>query len=213
MVEIKAGNTIILLGDGVGLRFLEAGEKHPAKHQLLIELEDGSALYATVQMYGGLWCFIEGDFESVYHQIAREKPSALSDAFSREYFDSLISMPEVQKLSAKAFLATEQRIPGLGNGVLQDILWQAQIHPKTKIKTLTGDQREVLYHKVKTVITEITVRGGRDTEKDLFGIYGGYTTIMSKNSVGQPCKVCGGLIKKGNYMGGSIYFCENCQTI
>lgn|GEM_PF-2077218 len=30
----------------------------------------------------------------------------------------------------KAFLATEQRIPGLGNGVLQDILWTARIHPK-----------------------------------------------------------------------------------
>jgi hypothetical protein len=34
---------------------------------------------------------------------------------------------EVKKLSLKALLATEQRIPGLGNGVLQDILFKARM--------------------------------------------------------------------------------------
>lgn len=34
------------------------------------------------------------------------------------------------KLTAKTFLAAEQRIPGLGNGVLQGILFQACIYLK-----------------------------------------------------------------------------------
>ncbi len=54
-------------------------------------------------------------------------------------------------------------------------------------------------------------QGGRDTEKDLFGNFGGYITLMSKNTVGKACPVCGGLIQKQAYMGGSIYFCPSCQ--
>ena len=36
--------------------------------------------------------------------------------------------------SAKAFLATEQRIPGLGNGCLQDILFRAGLNPRKKLE-------------------------------------------------------------------------------
>ena len=50
--------------------------------------------------------------------------------FSRAYFDGFISFPESQNLSVKALLATEQRIPGLGNGVLQDILHKTGVHPR-----------------------------------------------------------------------------------
>jgi formamidopyrimidine-DNA glycosylase len=90
----------------------------------------------------------------------------------------------VQKLSAKAFLATEQRIPGLGNGVLQDILWYANIHPKRKISTLSAEQKHKLFRSVKTILAEMTELGGRDTERDLFGCNGGYITRLSKKTVG-----------------------------
>lgn len=163
-------------------------------------------------MYGGMWCFIdESEFKSSYYKIAKEKPSPLSDEFSKIYFDELISLKAVQKLSAKAFLATEQRIPGLGNGVLQDILWKARIHPKRKINTLKDENKEALFNTVKAVLSEMTKLGGRDTEKDLYGDNGGYKTMMSKNNVDSSCISCGGIIKKENYLGGSIYYCENCQ--
>ena len=56
-------------------------------------------------------------------------------------------------------------------------------------------------------------KGGRDTEKDLFGCLGGYMTCLSKNTLDKPCPVCGGTIRKESYMGGSIYYCEGCQKI
>lgn len=37
----------------------DAGGKLPAKHQLLLEFADGSALSATIQMWGALLCFKE----------------------------------------------------------------------------------------------------------------------------------------------------------
>lgn len=214
MVDIKAGNTTILISDGAALRYHKQGENRPAKHQLLLEFTDSSAVSASVQMYGGMLCFNDEDeLEYPYYKIAKDKPFPLSDEFNKNYFDNLISSQTVQKLSVKAFLATEQRIPGLGNGVLQDILWKAKIHPKRKISTLNDENKEVLYCTIKAVLSEMTKLGGRDTEKDLYGNNGGYKTMMSKNTAGSSCKLCGGIIKKENYLGGSIYYCENCQLL
>lgn len=212
-VEIKTGSAVILVGDGVGLRFHDKDEKRPAKHQLLIEFTDDSALSATVQMYGGLWCFPAGKLDNPYYMAAREKPSPLSEVFDKAYFETMLSAAEVQKLSTKAFLATEQRIPGLGNGVLQEILYCAQIHPKKKIREFSGDERERLFESLKLTLKEITDHGGRDTEKDLYGRPGGYETKASKNTAGKSCPRCGNTIKKESYMGGSIYYCEGCQPI
>ncbi|WP_346936086.1 endonuclease VIII [Clostridium sp.] len=214
MVEINADNTSILIGDGVAFRYREKGEKRPAKHQLLLEFNDSSGVSASIQMYGGIWCFnTDEGFQNLYYKITKEKPSPLSYEFNEAYFDELISAQSVQKLSTKAFLATEQRIPGLGNGVLQDILWKAKIHPKRKISTLKDENKEVLYSSIKAVLSNMTELGGRDTEKDLHSNNGRYKTRMSKNNVGSSCVLCGGIIKKENYLGGSIYYCENCQLL
>jgi formamidopyrimidine-DNA glycosylase len=213
MVEIRVGDAVMLFTDGVVLKFHTGDEPRPKKHQLVIEFEDGTALSASVQMYGGLWCFKEGEFQNPYYDEARFKPSPLSDEFDRVYFDGLITADDVQKLSAKAFLATEQRIPGLGNGVLQDILYKAGIHPKRRIGTLTDGERETLFDSLKSTLKEMTARGGRDTTKDLFGRPGGYSTRLSQTTLDKPCPVCGGMIVKQSYMGGSIYFCDGCQRM
>lgn len=213
MVEIKAETVVLLLADGVGLRYHAPGSKRREKHQLMIEFDDGSAVTASVQMYGGLWCFPDGEFDSPYYQVAREAPSPLSAGFDRKYFDALLTAPDVHKLSAKAFLATGQRIPGLGNGALQDILYEARIHPKRKMGVMSGSDREVLFQAVKTILANMALRGGRDTEKDLFGNAGGYLTRLSKNTVGKACPVCGEIVKKESYLGGSVYYCPGCQTL
>jgi formamidopyrimidine-DNA glycosylase len=213
LVEIKAGNANILLGEGAGIRFHRKGEPRPAKHQYLVEFDDGTALSAAVQMYGGMGAFLEGELDNLYYKVAKEKPSPFSPAFDKAYFDGIASAPEVQKLSLKALLATEQRIPGLGNGILQDILFNARLHPKKKVNALTGREKEILFNSVRNTISAMTAQGGRDTELDLFGNPGGYKTILSKNTVNKPCPVCGTTIKKEAYMGGSVYYCQKCQKL
>jgi formamidopyrimidine-DNA glycosylase len=213
MVEIRAENANILLGEGVGIRFHGKGEPRPAKHQLLIEFEDHSAISAAIQMYGGMGAFIDNELDNPYYKAAKEKPSPLSSTFNEVYFDRIISTPEAQKLSMKALLATEQRIPGLGNGVLQDILFNAKMHPKKKMNTLTNKDKEALFNSIRTTLSAMATQGGRDTESDLFGHAGRYKTILSKNTVNKPCLVCGTIIKKEAYMGGSVYYCEECQRL
>jgi formamidopyrimidine-DNA glycosylase len=59
----------------------------------------------------------------------------------------------------------------------------------------------------------MTDLGGRDTEKDMFGHMGGYKTILSKNTLKNPCPNCGNEIVKEAYLGGAVYFCPTCQPL
>lgn len=210
LVEIMADEAVILFGDGVSIRYHTAGEKLPEKHQLLIIFDDNSALSASVRMYGGIWCFINGQNDNHYYKIAKQKPSPFEELFNEVYFKDLIN-DKTSKLTAKAFLATEQRIPGLGNGVLQDILWKAKVHPKARISSLNDSMYLNLFTTVKSVLYEMADKGGRDIEKDIFGKSGGYDTVLSSKNVGKPCPFCGEIIKKEAYLGGSIYYCSGCQ--
>lgn len=208
-VEIKVGDMLLVISTPV--KYHAVGEKPPKKHQLLLELDDGASLSCTVQMWGVLFCFKEKKKGGLPdYQIAKKKPSPLSAEFDRAYFDGLFTRG-IDNLSAKAFLATEQRIPGLGNGVLQDILWTAKIHPRRSVAGLSHNEISQMYRALKSILQKMSDQGGRDTERDMFGNPGGYRTILSKNTVGKLCPVCGTTIKKQAYLGGSIYFCENCQ--
>lgn len=210
MVEIFAGDCRIVLSDGVLARYLAPGKPLPPKHQLLLTFSDTSSFICTVQMYGGMLAFADGECDNPYYLGSKAKPSPLSEEFDKAYFLSLFGEKTV-RLSAKAFLATEQRIPGLGNGVLQDILFCAKIHPKKKMSALSTEEIDNLFESVKKTLSEMAERGGRDTETDLFGFPGGYVTVLSKNTAGLPCPVCGGKTVKEAYLGGSVYFCPECQ--
>lgn len=210
MIQLDAGDYGIVFGDGVNLRYYQEGEKLPDKHQLDVEFEDRSHLIGSVQMYGFIWAFPQGEFDNKYYLIAKEKPSPLSKAFDEAYFTKMAEETP-GKLVLKAFLATEQRIPGLGNGVLQDVLFNAGMHPKKKLSTLTQEDKRLLFKAIQHTFTEMVSKGGRDTERDLYGCSGGYKTKLSKNTVDTPCPYCGEVIRKEAYMGGSIYICERCQ--
>lgn len=213
-VEINLSHSTLLFSDGVNLRLHAAEDPLPKKHQLLLGLSDDSFLSASLSMYGGLFCWEKNvSFENSYYDIAREKPSPLTDDFDEAYFRNLLLPEKVQKQSLKAALATEQRIPGLGNGCLQDILWNANLHPKRKVNTINEEEFQGLFTNLKSVLGEMIRCGGRNTEKDLLGEPGGYPVVMCAANKGKPCPKCGTVIQKGSYMGGSVYTCVTCQPL
>jgi formamidopyrimidine-DNA glycosylase len=195
---------------GTPIRYHAPGDKLPAKHQLLVEFDDSSSLTCTVQMWGGMLCFDTEKGEAPKGFTAIKGPNPLEDGFDRAYFEELFASCK-PKDSVKAFLATQQRIPGLGNGVLQDILFNARLNPRQRVDLLTEDDKERLFHSVKDTLLAMVAQGGRDTENDLFGVSGGYKTILSSKTAGKPCPVCGGGIVREAYLGGNVYFCPNCQ--
>lgn len=206
-LEIDLEDSMIAFADGAYPRYYTDKSKFPKKHQLAIYFDDETALFVSIQMYGEIFIYPKGKCNNEYYLSSSSKPSPLKEEFTFDYFKNLFYSSN-KKMSAKAFLATEQRIPGLGNGVLQDILWNAGIDPR---HVVNEEDLEKLYTSVKSTLKQMVDDGGRDTEKTLFGEKGGYITQLSKNSLYQPCSKCGNEIHKANYMGGTIYICEHCQ--
>lgn len=205
------GNTCITIGEGANMRYYSPSEEPPEKYQLLIAFDDNSCVAFNVAMYGGIWAYLD-IFDNKYHQLSLKSTSPLDNAFDETYFDNILNNSP-KDISAKALLATEQRIPGVGNGVLQDILFNSGIHPKRKKSSFSDKDKAGLFKSLKETLKDMTDKGGRDTEKDFFGNNGGYKTILSKNTLKRPCPVCGGQVKKEAYLGGAVYFCPTCQKL
>ena len=197
----------LCISDGVNLRLLKEG-KEPSQYQLLIKLSNKHSLVFTVAMYGSI-SLHDDTFDNKYYLASRNAVSPFSGAFHDEFQRRLQESKPI--LSAKAFLATEQRFPGIGNGVLQDILYDAGIRPKRKVSSLSEEDTDRLELSIVSTLREMNRLGGRDTEKNLFDQSGSYETAMSKNTVGKACPKCGSVIVKENYMGGSVYYCPGCQ--
>ena len=212
-VELAAGDLRVLLSEGAAPRLHPPGDPIPAKHQLRLDLDDGSTLVVAVAMYGGIQVFHDGANDNPYYLAAMTTTSPLDPAFDVGYFNAMLDADGAEKLSAKALLATGQRIPGLGNGVLQDVLWYARLHPKRKIGSLSDEHRGALFESVRSTLARMAHEGGRDTERDLFGRPGGYETVMSRLSLELPCRRCGGRKVKEPYLGGAVYYCSGCQKL
>lgn len=204
-------NTTISFGDGTNLRYYSADKAQPKKHQLVIMFDDASFTSFTVSMYGSILVY-QGTLDNPYHQGAMAKISPLDDAFDENYLDFLFKN-ETKNISSKALLATGQRIPGLGNGVLQDILFNARIHPKRKIWSISDFEKGELFHSIKITLAQMSDKGGRNTEKDMYGNAGKYQTILSAKTYKEPCINCGNTIIKEAYLGGSVYYCPTCQKL
>ncbi|WP_309386657.1 Fpg/Nei family DNA glycosylase [Cerasicoccus frondis] len=79
-------------------------------------------------------------------------PPVLSDAFTPDVMDAFLARRA--KSPIKAVLLMQERFPGIGNWMADEILWRAQIFPETKCAQLTAVQRNTLYRKVREVAAD-----------------------------------------------------------
>ena len=137
----------------------------------------------------------------------------IKEEFNKKYFDSLVkSVPTKKKVSAKYFLITEPCVWGIGNGCIQDILFNAKIHPKRQVISLSDEEKNDFYNSIKNTISDMIKLGGRNSDRNLYGELGGYKRILHSKVVGDPCPECTTPFEKKQYLGGAIYFCPSCQT-
>lgn len=208
---LLSDNITMNIGDGVSARYYHPEEKIPANYQLLLTFDDDSFLVFTVAMYGFINVYVNNIIDNKYYQISKESICPLSEEYTINRFEQLFADAK-KTLTAKALLATEQRIPGVGNGVTQDILFNAQVHPKQKVLAMPEAKKQALFNSLKETLMNMTLAGGRDTQTDLYGNNGGYQTILSAKTWKNPCPRCGSRIVKEAYLGGSVYYCPECQV-
>ena len=213
LVRLDPGYTLVLGSGGERILYHRRLTDLPAKHQLSLVFDDGSALSVSIQGWGFVQ-LLEKEEIGGHAYINSTKPSPLSKAFTSAYFEALFSELEPgDPRSVKYFLISNPGLLGFGNGCLQDILWNAGIHPRRRAAGLTGPERQALYGSIRSTLAQMVAAGGRDGDLDLFGCPGGYKRILHSKTAGLPCPTCGELIQKEAYLGGTVYFCPKCQVL
>jgi len=211
--SVEPDYVLVLGGGGERILFHRTEDTLPEKHQLLLHFQDDTYLTVTVQGWGAAQLFHQSEIAAQrgYH-LGRKAVSPLSDAFTFEYLQGLFGeLAEEDPRSVKFFMISKPGIWGVGNGYLQDILFQAKIHPRRRCIDITEKERRALHEAIAVTLKQAVELGGRDTERDLYNRPGRYRRILDSRNVGKPCPECGTPIEKIQYLGGASYFCPSCQ--
>ena len=211
LTQLLPDHVLVLGGGGERILLHRDESTLPKKHQLLVRFADDTALSVTVQGWGSVQFY--GSEELADHPyIGKKGPSPISEGFSEAYWQSLfVTLDPGSRSSVKYFCISEPGVLEVGNGCLQDILYEARLHPRRRAVALEPAERQRLYQAIKRVLGEAVEKGGRDSERDLYGRPGGYQRILHSKAAGQPCTRCGELITKMQYLGGACYYCPSCQ--
>lgn len=98
----------------------------------------------------------------------------------------------------KAVLMDQSRVAGLGNLLVDEVLWRARIDPARPANTLDGNDRRRLYRAIGRTVRDLTRRGGSHTG-DL------------PRAGDEPCPRCGAPLARRTVGGRTTYSCSAHQ--
>ncbi len=186
--------------------FHEKGAALPAKYQLRLSFTDGTALTATV----GLWGFF-GAGEATAPILVQQANTIdpLGPVFTPAKLDRLFVEYEKPGHAIKAFLINRPRLRGFGNGYMQEMLFRAGILPTRKVTSIEPEERRRLHRAIRGVLKEAVRKGGSADSCDIYGRPGGYVKALGAKV--KSCTVCRTPIQKKSVLGGATYYCPRCQ--
>ncbi len=206
-VETSQGWLLLNLGMGGEILLIDRGHL-PEKRRLIFDFVDGSCLSVNFWWFGNAHYAAAGNLAD-HKPTARLGPNVLD--LSLADFNARLTG---QKTAVKTYLLDQNRVAGIGNSYIHEILFQAKIHPLRKINTLTMDEIKALYDAVHAILQSSLDQGGAFYEMDLFGRKGGFTVEQYGIGYrpGQLCPVCTTPIEKIKTGGTTSFICPVCQV-
>lgn len=116
----------------------------------------------------------------------------------------------------KAALLDQTVVAGAGNIYADESLWCARIHPETRVKNVSDQKLNKLYHCLRDILQLAIDRGGSSDRNyvDAEGNKGSYLTFSKVfRREGQPCERCGTEIMKTRVASRGTHICPKCQKI
>ncbi len=202
----------LLLGEISGkVLFHSSRDTVPDKYHLKLGFVDNTYLTVYIRFLG----FILAVTDEELKKRAYPGDLGLSPVDDREFtfenFNKILNSRSNENIKSLITTRGKENIAGIGNSYLQDILFKAKVHPKRKVKDLSGKERMDFYTAIRETLNEAIRLGGRETEYDLYNNPGGYRMIMGSHMKGKPCPECGSIIEKMSIAGSSSYICPSCQ--
>jgi formamidopyrimidine-DNA glycosylase len=239
LVEQPALEEFLSRLEGVGV----SGARRRAKH-LIVELDSGdslvfqlkiggqlllvppveepqTALMLVLYLGGGRRLFLRDETgftrarllgaAELEERLSSLGPEPLEDGFDAGYLARKVGSRRAQ---IKPLLLDQKVVSGIGNIYVDEILYDARIHPRRKANTLSGEEWEALYGAIRENLAAgvehrgTTVRLYRDV-LDRPGEHQNYLRVFEKH--GRPCPGCEGEIVREKVGGRPSHFCPACQ--
>lgn len=120
-------------------------------------------------------------------------------------FESFKDLLSGRRGMVKSTLMNQEILAGIGNVYSDEILYQAGIHPRTKVKELSDQQLHQLYDKMQDVLqTAIDHQAKPEQFPDSY--------LIPHRSEGEKCPKCAGEVKRIEVSGRGGYYCPSCQS-
>lgn len=198
-------------GMGADVIYFKPKDRLPEKYQVKMTLEDRTGFTIRVWWFCYLHLVRQDRLEQ-HKFVGKLGLSPLDKEFTLDYFKMLLGK---NRGNIKSFLLDQKNVAGIGNVYVQDPLFEARIHPKRKVQSLSQKEIEALYTSLQSVLRKSIELGGLAYERDFYGKSGSYGKNQSRIAYkpNQPCPVCQTSIEKIKTGSTSSFICPRCQSL
>ena len=181
------------------LRYYKGDEPASEHVRLLLRFENGYNLaYDLRRKLGKVFLT---DNPDQFIQDNDLGPDPFQDDIDLTQFRKLL---EKKRGAIKSALMDQSLMAGIGNVYSDEILFQANIHPKTPVQQLTDEEVKTLFKTMHRVLQTAIDRKAQPDDMPR-------SYLLPHREPGEPCPKCGGTIEKIKVSGRSSYFCPNHQ--
>ncbi len=212
IVGFDSGDSLVLQLKIGGQLLLVPPVEEPTKNLMLV-----------LHLDGDLRLFLRDETEFTRARLLDEQelqerlsglgPEPFSEEFTTGYLNGKIGSRRAQ---IKSLLLNQKVVAGIGNIYMDEILFDARLHPRRKANTLTDEEWTALHRAIrKNLAAGIEHRG--TTVRLYFDVLGrpgdhqNHLRVFEKH--GNPCPGgCGGKVIREKVGGRATHYCPSCQS-
>ncbi|MDR2834362.1 MAG: DNA-formamidopyrimidine glycosylase [Streptococcaceae bacterium] len=182
------------------------------KHtHVIFQFSDQTQLrYLDVRKFGRMKVVEKGQ------ALLQKNLASLGPEPTKEEFDLKVFTQQLKKKqkAIKPLLLDQKLVVGLGNIYVDEVLWQAKIHPLQLANTISKTKVIALHQAIIDTLNRAVQAGGTTIRSyvDATGHTGAFQQQLNVYAqTNQPCPRCGSIISKMKVAGRGTHYCPVCQ--
>ncbi len=210
IVELDSGDSLVFqLKIGGQLLLVPPVEEPASALMMILHLDGRRRLFLRDETHFTRARLL--DENELEERLSSLGPEPFDEEFGPTYLREAIGARRAQ---IKSLLLDQKVVSGIGNIYVDEILYDARLHPRRKASTLTEEEWTALRGAIRENLAAgiehrgTTVRLYRDV-LDRPGAHQDHLRVFEKH--GEPCPGCGGEVVREKVGGRPTHYCPACQ--
>lgn len=179
-------------------------------HVIFKFTDDDELRYNDVRKFGTMHLFPKGK-EHLENPLSKLAPDPFDERFTLDYFMNKLQTTE---RVIKAVLLDQTVVSGLGNIYVDEVLFQARIHPQKIANTISEKEAKLIKKYAISTLQNAVQRGGSTIRSYVngegeMGMFQQELFVYAQEN--KPCKQCSSTIVKLKVAGRGTHICPTCQ--